>query len=57
VFAVEPWKNRKVVTPDGGETLNETARDKPAELKVAVAVDAPVVLNARNNPVIIVCPV
>jgi hypothetical protein len=57
LFAVEPWKNRKVVTPDGGETLKETATNKPAELNVAVAVDAPVVLNALNNPVIAVCPV
>ena len=43
----EPWKNRNVVVPDGGETLNETERPAP---NVAVAVDAPVVLEATIKP-------
>ena len=53
-FDVDPWKNLNVVVPEGGATLNETESTVP---NVAVAVDAPVVWNARKSPVIAVCPV
>ena len=46
-LVVVPWKNRNVVVPDGGATLNETERPTP---NVAVAVDATVVLEATIEP-------
>jgi hypothetical protein len=46
VLVVDPAKKRNVIPAVGG-TLKETERPVP---NVAVAVDAPVVLNARKLP-------
>ena len=46
-LVVAPGKNRNVVVPDGGETLNETERPVVND---AVAVDAPVVFGTIILP-------